>query len=336
MNELVSVLVPAYNAEHWIRQSLQSALDQTWRPIEVIVVDDGSTDRTLETAKSVRSPLVKIVSQANAGSCAARNAALELAQGSYIQWLDADDLLHRDKIARQLARADDGHDSRTLLTAAWGKFFYRPEKAKFERDPLWQDLLPVDWLVTKFSANAWMNPAVWLVSRRLTELAGPWDPRVAASGDDDGEYVCRLAAASDFVRFVPDARCYYRIGNAGSLNWDKEQARKSLDPLVLSIGLSIEHLLALEDSEKTRAAALRYLQTFSQYFYSRDEQEFEPMRALARKLGATLVPPRASWKYYPLERVFGPRATKRLMSNWRAAKMMTRRNLDRSLYRLAR
>jgi len=75
---------------------------------------------------------------------------------------------------------------------------------------------------------------------------------------------------------------------------------------------------------------------FSQYFYSRDDHEFEPMRALARKLGGTLEPPRASWKYYPLEKLFGTRTTKSVMNNWRAAKVSARRNLDRSLYLLAR
>src|SRR4051794_31437339 len=116
MKELVSVLIPAYNVERWIGQALLSALRQTWPRIEVIVIDDGSTDRTAEVAHSVRSRVIRIVSQPNAGACAARNAALALAQGTYIQWLDADDLLHPEKIARQLARASDGLTSKTLIT----------------------------------------------------------------------------------------------------------------------------------------------------------------------------------------------------------------------------
>ena len=83
-----------------------------------------------------------------------------------------------EKISRQLSSGEVGRDSLTLLTGAWGRFFYRREKANFVEDSLWQDLDPIDWIATKFSDNVWMNPTVWLVSRRLTELAGPWDERL--------------------------------------------------------------------------------------------------------------------------------------------------------------
>jgi glycosyltransferase involved in cell wall biosynthesis len=336
VKDLVSVLIPAYNVERWIRQSLLSVLRQTWPRVEVIVVDDGSTDGTVDAARSIGSRAIKIVSQQNAGACAARNVALSHAQGTYIQWLDADDLLHPEKIARQLAGADSGLQSRTLITASWGRFFYRQAKARFIPDALWRDLSPVDWLVTKFGENVWMNPATWLVSRRLADAAGPWDERLARGGDDDGEYVCRVVAESDGVRFAGDARCYYRIGSTGSLNWIREQAEESLAPLVLSITLSVDHLLRLEDTPRTRAAALNFVRVFSQYFYSRSDEEFEPMRVLARRLGGTLAPPRVSWKYYPLEKLFGARTTKSVMNNWRAAKVIARRNLDRSLALIAR
>ena len=68
----------------------------------------------------------------------------------------------------------------------------------------------------EFANNSWMNPAVWLVSRELTGLAGPWNPELSL--DDDGEYFCRVVAASDFVRFVPEARSYYRRWTAASLS----------------------------------------------------------------------------------------------------------------------
>ncbi len=175
---------------------------------------------------SLESQKVKVVTQPNSGACEARNKALSLAQGDYIQWLDADDVLHPEKIARQLAQISDGKDSRTLLTCSWGRFYFRTEKATFVPDALWKNMRPIDWIVTKFSENVWMNPAVWLVSRELTDAAGPWDTRLASSGDDDGEYLCRVVASSDEVKFVSDARCYYRIGTVGSLNWNMERSDK--------------------------------------------------------------------------------------------------------------
>lgn len=336
MRDVVSILIPAYNAEKWLRECILSAINQTWPYKEVIVVDDGSSDGTLDVAKSLQSKTVKVLTQSNAGACATRNKALSLAQGDYIQWLDADDLLHPAKVSRQLVRSGEGRNSLTLLTSSWGKFFFRPEKAKFVPDPLWQDHGPVDWIVTKFSRNVWMNPAVWLVSRRLTDLAGPWDERLASSGDDDGEYLCRLVAASTQVLFVPDAKCYYRIGTVGSLNWNMERSDKSLGSLALSLSTSIDHLIRLEDSPRTRSASLQLLQTFLSYFYATSDELVARMHAKANELGGTLKPPSAGWKYYPLERTLGPRLTKRIMNNWRAAKLLARRNWDRSLYQITR
>ncbi|MEA3274491.1 MAG: glycosyltransferase family A protein [Pseudomonadota bacterium] len=335
MTYLVSILIPAYNAEKWIGQTMLSAINQTWPNKEIIVVDDGSSDSTFEVAKGLESPSVKVVRQINAGACAARNMALSLAQGDYIQWLDADDLLHPEKISRQLAQRGDA-GSLTLLTSAWGKFFFRPEKAKFIPDSLWQDLAPVDWIMTKFSNNVWMNPAVWLVSRRLTELAGFWDERLASSGDDDGEYICRVVAQSSDVKFVRDARCCYRIGTVGSLNWNMERDAKSLAALVLSLSLSIDHLRALEDSERTRAAGIKYLQFFLPSFYGTDEALTKKIEELANELGGKLVSPKTSWKYLPVEMAFGKSAAKRVMNNWRAAKLLAYGTWDKFLFYLTR
>ena len=82
MNDLVSILIPAFNCERWIGECLSSAVDQTWPRTEVIVVDDGSTDRTLAAACAHASGAVKVVTQENRGASAARTHALGLAQGS--------------------------------------------------------------------------------------------------------------------------------------------------------------------------------------------------------------------------------------------------------------
>jgi glycosyltransferase involved in cell wall biosynthesis len=97
MPPLVSILVPAYNAARWIDATLASAAEQTWPRVETIVVDDGSRDETPARARAfaARHPGLdlRIVSQPNAGASAARNHALRLARGDFIQFRDADDLL---------------------------------------------------------------------------------------------------------------------------------------------------------------------------------------------------------------------------------------------------
>ena len=321
MNDLVSILIPAYNAERWISQSLASALAQTWRHTEVIVVDDGSTDRTLDIAKGYASDRVKVVGQKNIGAAGARNAALGMAQGDYVQWLDADDLLHPEKIERQLANAGAGRRSKTLLTCSWGRFFARPERARFVPDTLWEPLSPVDWISRKFRDNAFMFPATWLVSRRLIEVAGQWDTRLSL--DDDGEYMCRLVGASEGVEFVPSARCYYRIGNTNSMSW--QQSPEALQSACLSMNLCVSYLRAMEDSAATRAACLRFVQDCYALFFPEHEELVSRCNALARTLGGELHPPLERPHFKLFRKVFG----------WQTAKA-TRSGLDRSRLRAAR
>lgn len=101
---LVSILIPAYNADRWIRQTIQSALDQTYEPKEIIVVDDGSTDRTLEAIREFGGR-IRLAEGPHAGGNAARNRLLELSAGEWVQFLDADDCLLPDKIIGQVEHA---------------------------------------------------------------------------------------------------------------------------------------------------------------------------------------------------------------------------------------
>src|SRR5215510_10877008 len=104
---LVSILIPAYNAGAWIDETIRSALDQSWARKEVIIVDDGSSDNTADIARRRECSFVKLIEQENQGAARARNRALSIAQGDYIQWLDADDLLAPDKITRQMRAAGE-------------------------------------------------------------------------------------------------------------------------------------------------------------------------------------------------------------------------------------
>jgi len=109
---LVSIIIPTYNRKHLLVEAVQSCLDQTWRNIEVIVVDDGSTDGTDAFAErqiaGSWAGRVQYHKQENAGASAARNRGLELARGEYVQFLDSDDILLKDKISLQIAQLESG------------------------------------------------------------------------------------------------------------------------------------------------------------------------------------------------------------------------------------
>lgn len=99
----VSVIIPSYNCAAFIKEALNSVINQSILPHEIIVVDDGSTDDTEESVRSIETSLVRYVRQANAGVSAARNLGLEIATGDFITFLDADDRWLPTMLERQLA-----------------------------------------------------------------------------------------------------------------------------------------------------------------------------------------------------------------------------------------
>src|SRR5438445_8457140 len=162
MKPLVSILIPAFDAQEWIADTIKSAVRQTWPRKEIIVVDDGSRDHTLAIARQFASKEVSVVTQANQGAAAARNQAFSVCQGDYIQWLDADDLLAPDKITRQMEAVDQCRSKRTLLSSAWGRFIYRPHRVTFVPRALWCALPPAEWRCGTMGQNVWMQLETWV------------------------------------------------------------------------------------------------------------------------------------------------------------------------------
>jgi glycosyltransferase involved in cell wall biosynthesis len=302
MKPLVSILIPAYNSEEWIGDTLRSAIAQTWEPKEIIVVDDGSKDRTLTTARQFEAQGVRVVTQKNQGAAAARNTAFSVSQGDYIQWLDADDLLPPDKVAKQMALAETLGNTRTLISCGWGRFLYRYYRAEFVPTALWCDLPRAEWLVRKMGQNLHMQTATWLVSRELTQAAGPWNTKLL--GDDDGEYFCRVLLQSDGVRFVPDARVYYRAAGSGSLSYIGNSNQKR-DAQWRSMQLHIGYLRSLEDTPRVREACVTYIHNWLSFFFPERPDLIKEMQNAAHELGGELQTPRLSWKYSWIESVFG-------------------------------
>jgi glycosyltransferase involved in cell wall biosynthesis len=176
----VSVIIPAYNVEAYIAQSIESVLRQTHEDFELIVVDDGSTDRTAELVSACRDSRLRLISQPNAGSAAARNRGLEAASGTYVAFLDGDDLWLPHKLATQVAWLD-GHPETDLVYGASriiesdgrdaGRSLIRhPGAASFSR-----------MLVEDTIANC----SSQMLRREAVERAGWFDTQLPASVDHD-------------------------------------------------------------------------------------------------------------------------------------------------------
>jgi len=301
LNPLVSILIPSYNSEKWIKSTIESALAQSWKNKEVIIVDDGSTDNTYSIAKQYESKILKVITQDNSGACVARNRALYLSQGDFIQWLDSDDILAPDKLEIQLTNSDQSSETKVLHSSAFGLFYFRIKKANFSHSPLWQDLSAVNWLITHMRGRNWMFPAVWLVSRKLTDLAGPWDERLLLN--QDGEYFSRVVASSELVKFHPKARCYYRKGNLFSIS--SIRGGKSLESLNLSRTLCADLLLNLEDSEITREACISYLQRDIIRPNGVNSPLIDTNRKRIIELGGSIVPPVRTRKFTIIGKIIG-------------------------------
>lgn len=260
MNQpLVSILIPAYNSELYLAETLDSALAQTWPSIEIIVVDDGSKDNTLAVAKKYESRNVQVLAQiVNQGQTAALNRCLAAAQGDFIQYFDADDILEPRKIQIQVERLMQAPPD-TLAIAPWARFHQNDlTTAKFVPNRDWQDYNdPIAWLVDGWSGHGTMPPGSWLYPRGIVEQIGTWDERLSLN--NDMEYFTRAVLASKQLLFCPEAVWYYRSGNPSLSGQRSAQALWSQYEV---IRLSTERLLAVENSDRTRYAAACYWQYF--------------------------------------------------------------------------
>ena len=126
MNPLVSIIIPVYNSASFVVEAVRSALDQTYQNIEVIVVDDGSTDNSLSLVESIHDERLRVFSQINQGACVARNRGIAEARGEYIKFLDSDDVLYPEAVASQLEQQSKLGEGE----AVFGDFDFIDEQGK--------------------------------------------------------------------------------------------------------------------------------------------------------------------------------------------------------------
>jgi glycosyltransferase involved in cell wall biosynthesis len=226
---MISVLIPAFNAENYIKETILSCCVQGPTTItEVIVVDDHSTDRTNELVATLISECaavnIRLVMNPLKGACAARNYGLSLAQGTAVKWLDADDILGPGHLLQQLDLLEKNPNH--LIASKWRRFAGSPENLWPEEQGNWSAVpecsSPREWLLSE----RMMIPAGWLGTRDLFQSIAPWDETLLIN--QDGEYFTRAIVASAGVIFEPNSRVYYRSSIAGSVSHFKPEKAPSL------------------------------------------------------------------------------------------------------------
>jgi glycosyltransferase involved in cell wall biosynthesis len=198
----VSILIPCYNAQQWIEQAIDSALAQVWPNKEVIVVDDGSTDRSLEIIQRFDGR-IRWETGSNQGGGAARNRLLELARGEWIQYLDADDYLLPNKIANQVeflaACPDTDVVFGPVLIEHWSKHETRRELLPIlEPHDFW--ILLASWRLPQTGAPLWRKQAI-------TDVGG-W--KVGQPCCQEHELYARLLMAQKRFAYYPSDGAVYR------------------------------------------------------------------------------------------------------------------------------
>jgi glycosyltransferase involved in cell wall biosynthesis len=304
----VSVLIPCYNAEQYVGETLESVFRQTWPELEVIVVDDGSTDRSADVVRSFARSNLHLFQQPNRGQTAALNVCCSHATGEFVQYLDADDLIEANKIERQMERLCDA--GRCIASSEWGRFYRSPQETLFQEEPTWHDLEPVEWLVLARAEGrfAMMFPALWLIPMPIVRAIGPW--REDLTLNNDAEYFTRAVLASDRVLFCPGARCHYRSGNRGSLSGTTSQRAMASQFKVFDLCES--YIRAVRDNEQVRRGFALGWQHFAHFAYPYDRVIANRALERARALHPARISPDGGLRFRVLSRIIG----------WRAARVL--------------
>lgn len=304
----VSVLIPAYNAAAYIEQTIESVLAQTWPDVEIIVVDDGSKDETVAKALRYTGSRMHVVSQPNAGASAARNRAFSLCTGAYIQYLDADDLLHPDKIRAQMACLQLQPEAQ-LSSSAWGMFYGVPSEQDLRPTILWRDYTdPVQWLLSAWENGVWMQPSAWLTHRSLVEAAGPWNEQISLH--DDGEFFSRVILRSSGVVFCSAAKSFYRKGIADSLSSIRSE-KATCSHLAVCQAYEM-HMLARRNDAVTRQACANNYQRLIYEYYPKHAEVCQVAAARVMALGGSTAKPHSTPIFRLVDKLLGWQLSRRL------------------------
>lgn len=213
MLPLVSICIPVYNSDRFIAHTIESVLNQTYQNWELILINDGSTDDSVTIIKQFNDPRIVYIEQGNRGAAAARNVALNNCRGEFVQFLDADDLIPPDKIAKQIALIKD--NKLCLVGCNWVRFRGSTGQTFGAVGPhasIRKNCSPIEWLLSRHT----MLIHCWLTPIDLVKKAGLWDERLTTN--DDGEYFARVIGEAEKVFYCGETMVFYRCENTKGIS----------------------------------------------------------------------------------------------------------------------
>ncbi len=313
-NSIVSILIPSYNSEPFLRQTLESCLSQTWKNIEIIVVDDQSTDRSIQILENFQTQnpgVLKFYRNPMKGACAARNLAFKASSGNYIQYLDADDLLSRTKIESQIRLLQ--YKENTVSNCQWGRFNETIENIKWEIQDVDKNYFaPIDWLIDSWNGKGMTAIHCWLTPRNLIEKAGEWDEKLLIN--QDGEFFSRVLLNTDAIKYSSEAKAFYRTGNKSSISQSGRMSYPKAESL-LKTYKSYQETWQQKSKAKTLSQALaqNYL-NFIYLYYPLHEDLIIKAETLFKSLGFQTMWPVGGRNFKKVAGLIGFKNTLKLRS----------------------
>jgi glycosyltransferase involved in cell wall biosynthesis len=240
---LVSIIMPAFNAERYIEESIKSALAQSYPNFELIIINDGSTDRTLEVIERIEDSRIRVIHQPNAGVATARNSGIKKSRGEFIAFLDSDDLWHPLKIQKQVEALTSFPDVGLSYTDTYlfrdkqSNCFYRPYTELNNLSNIYLRLLTHNFIHTL---------TVMVRANLLYAMDSPeFDPNLF--GTEDWDFWIRLVQETK-VLHIQEKLAYYRIHSQGiSKNFLRHHAEefKVLEKHIFGGNNLPEHVIKL-------------------------------------------------------------------------------------------
>ena len=237
---LVSTIIPVFNRPDQLPEAVASVTQQNYRPIEIIIVDDGSTDGlTLATAQRLAEAcpgIIRFATQKNGGPGVAREHGRQLAQGEFIQYLDSDDILLPHKFDRQVAALTESPDA----DVAYGKTRYRHEDGRVEPDAWKGSGTRRATMFPEFLNERWWDTPNPLYRASICLKAGPWSELRL---EEDWEYDCRVAARGGNLVWVPAFVCEVRAHGGERLSRGSNDDSQRMQTRARSHSLIWQHAL---------------------------------------------------------------------------------------------
>ena len=254
----VSILIPLYNAKQFIADTIQSCLGQSYKDIEIIIVDDHSTDNSLELAQEYESDNVHIYQNPKKGGNSARNFAFLMSKGEYVKFLDADDYCSPSMIEKQLERLLTDGTKDSVVFSPVRMYYADEDRWLIPPHSIEHDYTPaIELLIDIWRGKGWRCPHCHLMHRSLVEKAGLWDETILKN--QDGEFFARIYAVADKALAVPEE---YAVWTQQADGVHAKKSLQAVESATTTLGMIAQLLLNYRDDAEVRSICNRYFGGF--------------------------------------------------------------------------